>query len=65
MEINLERKFLINEIIVLEDAVLSSGRVFDLPNDPDSLEVLTTSDLKAVKQRLERLVRSLGGIKGG
>jgi hypothetical protein len=65
MNDDLERKFLIDEIMVLEDAVLSTGRSLSIPADPTSLEEFSTSDLRAVKQRLERLVRSLGGIKGG
>jgi hypothetical protein len=64
MNDDIDRKILINEIIVLEESVVSSGSTnIDFPTDPGYFESFSTSDLRAMKNRFERLVRSLGGVK--
>lgn len=64
MDDEIERKLLITEILALEEAVINSGKsIVDFPTDMASLVGFSTVDLRAVKQRFERLVRSLGGAK--
>lgn len=57
-----ERKFLIIEITVLEESISASSTNVELPST-DDLQQYSTNELRAIKQRFERLVRSLGGAK--
>lgn len=61
---DVERKLLISEITVLEEAVVATGSTnIDFPSDPDFFQSFSTADLRSMKNRFERLVRSLGGAK--
>lgn len=64
MNDDIERKLLINEIIILEESVIQSGSTnVDFPSDREFFEGFSTTDLRSMKNRFERLVRSLGGSK--
>jgi len=64
MNDDIERKLLITEILVLEESVIANGKTnIDFPSDVEFFNTFSTSDLRAMKQRFERLVRSLGGSK--
>ncbi len=59
-----ERKLLIGEIITLEETIVQTGSTnIDFSSDPKFLEEFTTSDLRAIKTRFDRLVRTLGSVK--
>lgn len=59
-----ERDLLIKEIQILEQAVVASGLTnISFESDREFFESFSTDDLRGMKQRFERLVRSLGGAK--
>lgn len=64
MDEETERKLLISEILILEEAVITTGKTnIDFPSDPSFFLQFGTNELRAMKNRFERLVRTLGGAR--
>ena len=64
MDEKIDRGLLIEEIHVLQLAVANAGgTTLDLSDD--DLSKMSLNDLRGTRDRLQRLVRSLGGIRNG
>jgi len=63
MDEAIDRGLLIEEIQVLEQAINNTGSTLDV--DKASLEKMSLVDLRGFRDRLQRLARSLGGVRNG
>jgi hypothetical protein len=63
MDEKVDRDLLIKEIQTLEQAINNSGSTIDVPMD--TLEKMSLVDLRGFRDRLQRLARSLGGVRNG
>jgi len=63
MNDDVERDLLITEIVSLEESIIGAGRAVPFPPDVEFFKTFSTNDLRAIRNRFERLVRSLGGLR--
>jgi hypothetical protein len=63
MDEKVDRDLLIKEIQTLEQAINNSGLIIDVLMD--TLEKMSLVDLRGFRDRLQRLARSLGGVRNG